>query len=99
MSLALLEGNTSPTLALAADQPLLQKIRKLDDSSFPNTASASPATPLPLDLPTKPATVTLNLPLPTPKDPSAGLTHVQRKLKEEKFIKVSDLPCNKLPLP
>lgn len=63
-----------------ADGPAKEKIRKLvDDNSEMSTPLAPPpTTPLP----------TVIVAPPPPKDPYEGLTPIQRKLKDEKFIKV-----------
>ncbi|KAM0754110.1 hypothetical protein T439DRAFT_353844 [Meredithblackwellia eburnea MCA 4105] len=80
----ILDSDASDSDDPAGNQPLLQKIRKLEDMSKQSpSASPSPAPPL--------ATViTLqDEDDATPMDEFEGLTPLQRKMKEEKFIKHS----------
>lgn len=68
-------------------QPLIQKARKLESKASPTGPTPSP-TPQPNGTP-RHLSLTLNgAPTAPQEDPYAGLSVIERKLKEDKYVKV-----------
>lgn len=83
-----LHVNTSLTLLLSyPDQPLLVKSRKMEFQSVASGPTPSP-TPQPNGTRAGSAPLAVDSTMREEDDPLASLTPVERKLKEEKFIKV-----------